>query len=119
MSYVSTVDIAAVAAAALTDERHDGKAYTLTGAAALTIGEVAEHISAAVGRTIRYVEAGPAHSHPSPRTFRPSSAGRPSRSPSSRPTPPTSGGSKAPDRPTITHTGDSEKRRTVRRIQIR
>jgi uncharacterized protein YbjT (DUF2867 family) len=56
VSWVSTEDIGAVAAAALTGDGHQGKAYALTGPEALTLTEVAGHISAALGRRIRYVE---------------------------------------------------------------
>jgi uncharacterized protein YbjT (DUF2867 family) len=63
VSYVSTHDIAAVAARALTEDGHAGRAYTLTGPAGLTLIEVAEHISAAAGRPVRYVETGPEPIH--------------------------------------------------------
>jgi uncharacterized protein YbjT (DUF2867 family) len=56
VSYVSTEDIAAVAAAALTEDGHDGKAYAPTGPEPLTLTQVAEHISWVAGRRIRYVE---------------------------------------------------------------
>jgi uncharacterized protein YbjT (DUF2867 family) len=56
VSYISTTDIAAVAAAALTDGGHEGKGYTLTGPEALTPAQVAEHIAAAAGRPVRPVE---------------------------------------------------------------
>src|SRR5688572_10495610 len=56
VSYVSTEDIAAVAAIALTEDGHNGKAYSLLGPEPLTLREVAEHISWAAGRRIRYVE---------------------------------------------------------------
>jgi uncharacterized protein YbjT (DUF2867 family) len=59
VSYVSTVDIAAVAAIALTEDGHEGKGYTLTGSEALSLPEVAEHVSAAVGRPVRHVETSP------------------------------------------------------------
>lgn len=59
VSYVSTDDIAAVAALTLTEEGHEGKGYTLTGPEALTVTEVAEHISAAAGRHVRYADPGP------------------------------------------------------------
>jgi uncharacterized protein YbjT (DUF2867 family) len=59
VSYISTVDVAAVAAIALTEDGHEGKGYALTGPAALTLPQVAEHISAAVGRPIRHVETSP------------------------------------------------------------
>jgi uncharacterized protein YbjT (DUF2867 family) len=56
VSWVSTEDIAAVAAVALTEDGHNGKAYTLLGPEPLTLTEVAEHISWVAGRPIRYVE---------------------------------------------------------------
>jgi len=56
ISYVSAEDIAAVAAAALTGDGHDGKAYTPVGPEPLTLTQVAEHISWVTGRRIRYVE---------------------------------------------------------------
>jgi uncharacterized protein YbjT (DUF2867 family) len=59
VSYISTADVAAVAAIALTEDGHEGKGYTLTGSEALTLPEVAEHISAAVGRPVRHVETSP------------------------------------------------------------
>jgi uncharacterized protein YbjT (DUF2867 family) len=56
VSYVSAEDIAAVAAVALTEDGHGGKAYAPAGPEALTLTEVAEHISRVTGRRIRYVE---------------------------------------------------------------
>jgi uncharacterized protein YbjT (DUF2867 family) len=58
VSYISTADIAEVAAAALTEDGHEGKGYTLTGPEALIPAQVAEHIAAAAGRPVRPVEAG-------------------------------------------------------------
>lgn len=55
ISQVDTGDIAAVAAAALLTGDHAGAAYTLTGPEAITHAEIAEHISAAAGREVRYV----------------------------------------------------------------
>jgi len=55
-SFVDTRDIAEAAAQALTDESHVNQTYTLTGPAALTIGEVADILSDAVGREIKYVD---------------------------------------------------------------
>ena len=52
-------DIAEVAAAALTEPGHEGKIYPLTGPEALTMTEVAENLSAATGKTIRYVNVTP------------------------------------------------------------
>ena len=48
-------DIADVAVAALTDERHVGELYELTGPRSLTFAEVVAEIAAAAGREIRYV----------------------------------------------------------------
>jgi uncharacterized protein YbjT (DUF2867 family) len=56
VSYVSTEDIAAVVAIALTEDGHQGKAYAPMGPEPLTLTEVAEHISWAARRPIRYVE---------------------------------------------------------------
>jgi uncharacterized protein YbjT (DUF2867 family) len=56
VSYVSSEDIAAVAAIALTKDGHNGKAYALLGPEPLTLTQVAEHISWVAGRSIRYVE---------------------------------------------------------------
>ncbi|OLF09923.1 NmrA family NAD(P)-binding protein [Actinophytocola xanthii] len=57
VGYVSTDDIAEVAAAALTENGHEGRGYTLTGPEALTLAEVAEHISRALNRHVRYRES--------------------------------------------------------------
>jgi uncharacterized protein YbjT (DUF2867 family) len=59
VSYVSAGDIAGVAAAALTEDGHAGKGYTLTGPEALTLTQVAAHISAAAGRHVPYADPGP------------------------------------------------------------
>jgi uncharacterized protein YbjT (DUF2867 family) len=56
VSYVSAEDIARVAAIALTEDGHAGKAYAPLGPEPLTLTQVAEHISWVVGRRIRYVE---------------------------------------------------------------
>ena len=56
VSYVSSEDIAAVAAIALTEDGHNGKAYALLGPEPLTVTQVAENISWVAGRQIRYVE---------------------------------------------------------------
>ncbi|MBB4692320.1 NAD(P)H-binding protein [Paractinoplanes abujensis] len=52
--FVDADDIADVVAAALTDPRHRGRHYELTGPAALTFGQVADELSQATGRTITY-----------------------------------------------------------------
>lgn len=56
VSYVSSEDIAAVAAIALTEDGHSGKAYAPLGPEPLTLRQVAEHISWVAGRPIRYLE---------------------------------------------------------------
>ena len=52
-------DIAEIAAKVLTGAGHEGKTYPLTGPQALTMTEVAEKLSAAAGKTIRYVNVPP------------------------------------------------------------
>jgi uncharacterized protein YbjT (DUF2867 family) len=52
-------DIAEVAIITLTSPGHEGKIYPITGPEALTMSEVAERLSAATGRTIRYVNVAP------------------------------------------------------------
>jgi uncharacterized protein YbjT (DUF2867 family) len=52
-------DIAEVGAAVLTEPGHEGKTYPLTGPEALTMDEVAEKLSAATGRPIKYVNVAP------------------------------------------------------------
>ena len=57
VSVVDVRDNAAVAAAALTEDGHAGKTYTLTGPEALTHAEMAAKLSAATGRAIAFVDA--------------------------------------------------------------
>ena len=52
--FVDVEDIAEVAVAALTDDRHVGEVYELTGPRALRFEEVAAELSAASGREIRF-----------------------------------------------------------------
>jgi uncharacterized protein YbjT (DUF2867 family) len=52
-------DIAEIAARALTSSGHEGKTYPLTGPEALTMTEVAAKLSAATGKSIRYVSVPP------------------------------------------------------------
>ncbi|WP_433293874.1 NmrA family NAD(P)-binding protein [Actinoplanes sp. CA-030573] len=52
--FVDADDIADVVAAALTDARHRGRTYELTGPRALTFGEAAAELSRATGRTVIY-----------------------------------------------------------------
>jgi uncharacterized protein YbjT (DUF2867 family) len=53
-SFIDARDIAAVAVRALTEVGHENVAYALTGAEALTYGEVAQTLSDVLGRPIRY-----------------------------------------------------------------
>jgi uncharacterized protein YbjT (DUF2867 family) len=53
---VHEADIAAVAVAALTQEGHAGKTYTLTGPEVLSVRQKIEALAAAAGREIRLVE---------------------------------------------------------------
>jgi uncharacterized protein YbjT (DUF2867 family) len=52
-------DIAEIAAKVLTGPGHEGKTYPLTGPEALTMTQVAEKLSAATGKPIRYVNVPP------------------------------------------------------------
>lgn len=65
--FVDADDIAEIAVAALTDARHVGRLYEVTGPRALTFAEAVGEIAAAAGRPIRYMQV-------SPETF--ASAGR-------------------------------------------
>src|SRR5207247_9504865 len=58
-SHIDARDIGAVGARVLTEKGHEGKAYELTGPAALTYGQIAEALSRVLGRTIRYVPIAP------------------------------------------------------------
>lgn len=54
--YIDVRDIAGAAAAILSDPApHAGRAYPLTGPEALSVGDIAAQLSAALGRDIRYV----------------------------------------------------------------
>jgi uncharacterized protein YbjT (DUF2867 family) len=52
-------DLAEIAAKVLTSSGHEGKTYPLTGPEALTMTQVAAKLSAATGKTIRYVNVPP------------------------------------------------------------
>lgn len=56
---IDTVDLAEIAATVLTNDGHEGKTYPLTGPEALGMAQVAEQLSAATGKTIRYVNVAP------------------------------------------------------------
>jgi uncharacterized protein YbjT (DUF2867 family) len=49
-------DVAAVAAAVLAQDGHEGRTYTLTGPEAITFGEVASRPSGVLGRPVSYVD---------------------------------------------------------------
>jgi uncharacterized protein YbjT (DUF2867 family) len=53
-SFIDVRDIADAAAAALTSDRFDGKAFNLTGPAALGYADAAAILSAAIGRPVAY-----------------------------------------------------------------
>ena len=55
LSFIDVRDIAAAGYAALTEERHSNKAYTLTGKEALSHFDVAEKLSRVSGKRITYV----------------------------------------------------------------
>ena len=57
--FIDAEDIADVAAAALTDERHIGQLYEVTGPRLLTFAEAVAEIAKASSRTIRYRQISP------------------------------------------------------------
>ena len=60
VSHIDIRDVAAVAVKALTEDGHVGRAYTLTGPAALTNNEIAQILSDELGREIRFINLAPA-----------------------------------------------------------
>jgi len=56
---VDVRDIAAVAAAALTEPGHEGKIYNITGPEALTHAEMADQLSDALGKPVTFVNVPP------------------------------------------------------------
>ena len=52
-------DIAAVAAKTLTEAGHEGKAYTITGPESLSHADVAEKLSAVLGKKVNFVDISP------------------------------------------------------------
>ena len=58
-AHIDARDIGAVAARVLTGKGHEGKAYELTGAQAITYTQAAEILSRAVGREIKHVPITP------------------------------------------------------------
>jgi uncharacterized protein YbjT (DUF2867 family) len=59
VSMVDVRDNADVAVAALTEDRHEGKIYDLTGPQALTHAEMAEGLSEALGRQVMFIDIPP------------------------------------------------------------
>jgi uncharacterized protein YbjT (DUF2867 family) len=57
ISMVDTRDIAAVAAALLTEPGHEGKAYDVTGPEALSYHDVASKLSDTTGKKTAYIDA--------------------------------------------------------------
>jgi uncharacterized protein YbjT (DUF2867 family) len=57
--FIDAEDIAEVAASALTEDRHSGEIYQLTGPRAISFGEAADLIGKATGRAIRHVDVDP------------------------------------------------------------
>lgn len=57
-SFIDARDVGAVAARVLTEAGHDNKAYELTGAAALSYGEVARIFSEVLNQDVRYANPG-------------------------------------------------------------
>jgi uncharacterized protein YbjT (DUF2867 family) len=58
-SFVDVRDVACVAAAALMEEAHAGAAYIVTGPEALSYGDAAETIGAAIGKEVTHEPAEP------------------------------------------------------------
>ena len=58
-AFVDCADLAAVAAAVLTDDGHDGRTYVVTGPEALSAADATARLSAALGRPVRYVDCPP------------------------------------------------------------
>jgi uncharacterized protein YbjT (DUF2867 family) len=56
---VDVADIAKVAVALLRSDGHEGKSYAMTGPEALRMADIAEHISRAIGKPVRYVAISP------------------------------------------------------------
>jgi uncharacterized protein YbjT (DUF2867 family) len=56
---VDVEDIAKAAFALLRGDGHEGQAYEITGPEALTMAEVADRLSSALGKPVRYVNVAP------------------------------------------------------------
>ena len=58
-AFIDCVDLAAVAAAVLTEDGHNGRTYVVTGPEALSAADAAARLSAALHRPVRYVDCPP------------------------------------------------------------
>jgi len=58
-AFIDCVDLAAVAAAVLTEDGHHGRTYVVTGPEALSGAGAAARLSTALGRPVRYVDCPP------------------------------------------------------------
>ena len=63
MSGDSPVDVAAVAATVLTQSGHEGATYDVSGPQALDFDDVAQELSLALGKPVRYVDLDPDRAH--------------------------------------------------------
>jgi uncharacterized protein YbjT (DUF2867 family) len=54
--FIDAEDIAEIAASALTEDRHQGQVYELTGPRAVSFGEATDLIAKATGRTVRHLD---------------------------------------------------------------
>jgi len=59
ISFVDPYDVAAVAAHVLVESDHEGRIYELSGPESLSHGQIAEELSAVLGRRIGYVDVHP------------------------------------------------------------
>src|SRR5207249_4279555 len=59
LPWVDARDVAEVAVRALTEPGHEGRAHALAGPEALSGAEVAERLSGALGRPVRYLDVAP------------------------------------------------------------
>lgn len=57
--FVDTRDIAAVAAAALTERGHEGKTYVITGPRSVSLADIAKALGDAIGREVKHVDVPP------------------------------------------------------------
>lgn len=55
VSMIDPRDVAAAAAAVLTDRTHEGRTYALTGGEAITFAEVAQALAVAIGRPVEFI----------------------------------------------------------------